>query len=346
MDPISSSRVYVNPGIIQRSGAPCETGQLITDQFQLSGTGGQDMRGGEMPAPDAAPLSEVDGETKKAAFPRPMTGEEKKNFKEYFPALDVDNAVVSAAATPQYNCISWTVGETHQWFWPPDMYPNLDPEAAFDKFYGNYGLTQAPPGQEGEVAHWSGSDGPTHGSISGPDHGPRWESKCGEELRIQHGRDELEGEIYGKISKYYCRKEGQAAVQPGRPLEVPQDVKAAVREKAEAVPESTREEFKKNYDEWLSFRKSPRIRMSSNPSDYCKSGSFDRIVSMGSSAVPLLMEKIASGDFFSFQAFDAIQKADETQQYRIGGPAKAEDAAVSEQTRAQRALLDWHKGII
>lgn len=56
-------------------------------------------------------------------LPRMMTEEEKANFKEYFPKLDVDKAVVTDEAVPDYNCISWTVGETHHWFWPPQMYP-------------------------------------------------------------------------------------------------------------------------------------------------------------------------------------------------------------------------------
>ena len=46
--------------------------------------------------------------------------------------------------------------------------------------------------------------------------------------------------------------------------------------------------------------------MSSNPADYCSTGSFDKIVNMGAPVVPLLMEKMAGGDFFCLQAVKQI----------------------------------------
>ena len=45
----------------------------------------------------------------------------------------------------------------------------------------------------------------THGCISGPGHGPRWESKCGSDLRIQHGLGELTGASYGRVVAFYTR---------------------------------------------------------------------------------------------------------------------------------------------
>src|SRR5947199_6444803 len=43
----------------------------------------------------------------------------------------------------------------------------------------------------------------THGCVSGPGHGPRWESKCGSNLRIQHGLHELIGSHYGRVVAFY-----------------------------------------------------------------------------------------------------------------------------------------------
>ena len=43
---------------------------------------------------------------------RKMTGAEKERFKEYFPNLDVERAIVSGGPTAKYNCISWTISVT------------------------------------------------------------------------------------------------------------------------------------------------------------------------------------------------------------------------------------------
>jgi hypothetical protein len=75
-----------------------------------------------------------------------------------------------------YNCISWTVGVTGRWLWPGSAIAN------FDTFYRGFGFVRAA---DGPIAAWGHSSASmTHGSISGPGHGPRWESKCGPDLRI------------------------------------------------------------------------------------------------------------------------------------------------------------------
>src|SRR5881394_972577 len=56
------------------------------------------------------------------------------------------------------------------------------------------------------IAAWGhSSSGMTHGCISGSGHGPRWESKCGADLRIQHGLNELVGSSYGRVLAFYRR---------------------------------------------------------------------------------------------------------------------------------------------
>jgi len=346
MDPVSFGRPLSTGSSKPLSHTGADPGITITDQFRQSTRPIQAGGEGYTPASAGAgaPVIVADG-IDMNTYPRPMTEGEKKNFIVYFPALDVEMAVVSAPATDDYNCISWTVGETHQWFWPPSMYPTMDPEAAFDRFMGDYGFIPGPPGQEGEVAHWMDSSGPTHGSIRGAGHGPRWESKCGQELRIQHDRDELQGEIYGKITRYYVSKGDTPAVRAGsHPPEVPPEIKSSVQEMARAVSPLIKEEFEKNYGEWQAYRQSPRVKMFSDPAVHCKTPAFDRIVGMGDAAVPLLMEKIADGDFFSYQAFERIQKSAPDDGYRFAAKAvKSEEAAVSEQTRAIRALLNWHQ---
>jgi hypothetical protein len=105
-----------------------------------------------------------------------MTTAEKTRFQGYFPSMNVNAVVVSGEATPVYNCIAWTVGSTSAWLWPGSSL------ADFDTFYRGYGFARA---SDGPIAAWGHStSNMTHGSISGSGHGPRWESKCGQDLRI------------------------------------------------------------------------------------------------------------------------------------------------------------------
>lgn len=121
---------------------------------------------------------------------RPLTAVEKTRFQGYFPSMNVNNVVVSGEATDVYNCIAWTVGSTSAWLWPGSSL------AHFDSFYSGYGFTRA---SDGPIAAWGHSTSDmTHGSISDPGHGPRWESKVGEDLRIQHGLGEMAGAPMGK----------------------------------------------------------------------------------------------------------------------------------------------------
>src|SRR4051794_15423465 len=116
---------------------------------------------------------------------RSMTSAEKQRFRRYFPKLDVDQAVVTAERSTVYNCISWTVGVTNRWLWPGSSI------ADFDALYRGFGYVLST---DGPIAAWGlSTSSMTHGCISGPGHGPRWESKCGADLRIQHGLNELAG---------------------------------------------------------------------------------------------------------------------------------------------------------
>jgi hypothetical protein len=127
--------------------------------------------------------------------PRPMTIAEEKRFRATFPRLNVKRAVVTDNASAIYNCISWTIGVTTRWIWPG---PTL---SDFDHFYHGLGFVRSSNGQ---IAVWGHSHSTmTHGCVSGPSHGSRWESKCGSDLRIQHGLNELVGASYGRVVAFY-----------------------------------------------------------------------------------------------------------------------------------------------
>ena len=130
-------------------------------------------------------------------MPRPMTAAERARFLGLFPNLNVNAAIVTDNATRAYNCIAWTVGITNRWLWPGSSI------ADFDTFYHRFGFARSG---NGPIAAWGYSvSNMTHGCVSGPGHGPRWESKCGGDLRIQHGLNELLGSTYGRVLAFYHR---------------------------------------------------------------------------------------------------------------------------------------------
>jgi len=284
-------------------------------------------------------------------YPRPMTDEEKTDFKSWFPALDVDSARVTHEATPQYNCISWTTGNTESWDWPPSMY-NGSPQDAFKQYYTERGFTPVTPedaaaiGKEKElVAYWEDPNGPTHGSVSGPIHGERWESKCGQAAQIQHGRDELESEVYGKIAGYWLKTgEGQRIVRE-IPVEAQQRIDTKLALRVLSVDPKVARSFNEAYGEWQAERKSPKMAMSSNPKDYLKGEGYEKMMSLGKDALPLWMEKMRGGDFFCQYGVQELTKPD-ADAFQMKGPnpqpeLRPQEVKCSEQDKANQVMVQW-----
>ena len=284
-------------------------------------------------------------------YPRPMTNEEKTDFKSWFPALDVDTARVTHEATPQYNCISWTTGNTESWDWPPSMYSG-SPQNAFKQYYTERGFTPVTPedaaaiGKEKEmVAYWEDPNGPTHGSVSGPIHGERWESKCGQAAQIQHGRDELESDVYGKIAGYWLKTgEGQRVVRE-IPVEAQQRIDTKLALRVLSVDPKVARSFTEAYGEWQAERKSPKMAMSSNPKDYLKGGGYEKMMSLGKDALPLWMEKMRGGDFFCQYGVQQLTKLDEDA-FQMKGPnpqpeLRPQEVRCSEQDKANQVMVQW-----
>ena len=176
---------------------------------------------------------------------RSLTSTEKVRFRGYFPSLDVDRAVVTGEVSGVYNCIAWTVGVTNRWLWPGSSL------ASFDTFYRGFGYVRA---NGGPIAVWGHSTlKMKHGSISGTGHGPRWESKCGPDLRIQHGLGELVGSTYGRVVAFYRRSRTLTASNEPLVEEVMKEktVKSylstaqrrVLLEEIARVPETVRDEF-------------------------------------------------------------------------------------------------------
>lgn len=319
---------------------------IIQDGF----TTGQ---GQQQPAPpNAVAPVQPPQQPEPSPYPRPMTSEEKANFGSWFPNLDVEASRVTAEATPQYNCISWTTGNTESWDWPPNMYPEQSPVGAFAQYYRDRGFSPvsadeaATIGKEKElVAYWEDPNGPTHGSVSGQTHGERWESKCGQAARIQHGRDELVSDVYGAIAGYWVKTgEGQPPVQD-IPPEVTTRLDIKLASKLMRVDPQVAEQFESAYAEWQKDRQSPRLAMSSNPADYLKSAGYQKMVALGKDALPLFIQKMRDGDFFCQYAVQQLTRPEEGQ-FQIKGPnpqpeLRAEQVRCSEQDKANQILVKW-----
>ncbi len=268
---------------------------------------------------------------------RQMTPAEKTQFRSWFPALNVDQAVVTGESTRAYNCISWTVGVTNAWLWPGATIQS------FDAFYARYSLKRSG---SGPVAAWGTSlTNMTHGSITGPGHGPRWESKCGSSLRIQHGLNELVSSSYGRVIAFYTRigvltgaaKRLIDAINAGHTLTMPTSQQLdAVRAAAQKVPEELHKRFEQNFAAWKKTWTDPHIAISSDPTVVTHVKEYYELMAMGRDIIPAVVEKLIDPDnFFALQLYDALQNEHDMV---VGFDVASESAFEGEQGRARRTV--------
>ncbi len=274
-------------------------------------------------------------------MPRPMTAPEKQRFRGLFPKLNVNQAVVTGEVSAVYNCLAWTVGLTDRWLWPGSSLVN------FVLFYQGFGFIRAG---DGPIAAWGHSiSGMTHGSISGPGHGPRWESKCGADLRIHHGLHELEGSSYGRVLAFFRKTRFQKAVFP--PLleqsmkektaksYLTRGEKKALREQINLVPADLRAAFETAFREWKGAWFSGGLAISSDPHTRAVGKEFDALIALGSAILPLVIDKLADPEnFLALQLYDAMQTNG-----RLLVQFEPEDERIleGEQGRARRVLQAW-----
>jgi hypothetical protein len=274
-------------------------------------------------------------------MPRPMTPAEKQRFRGYFPNLDADRAVVTGEVSRVYNCIAWTVGVTDRWLWPGGSVGD------FDAFYQGFGYTRSG---DGPVAAWGHSaSNMTHGCVSGPGHGPRWESKCGGDLRIQHGLNELVGASYGRVLAFY-RRNSLLAAEYQTLLEATvnhrksksafsAEEKKLLAAQAKFIPMEVRAEFEKAFDAWKATWFEGGLAISSVPQTRAVGREFDALVALGPRILPLVVEKLADPDnFLALTLYDAIQP-DEKLLVQFGGGD--ERILEGEQGRARRVVQAW-----
>lgn len=272
---------------------------------------------------------------------RQMTPAEKQTFRARFPLLNVDQAVVTGEASAAYNCVSWTVGVTDRWLWPGSSIAN------FDMFYRGFGFVRAG---DGPIAVWGHSTSTLiHGSISGPGHGPRWESKCGSSLRIQHGINELAGSAYGRILAFYRRSLTLEAVFAsileqtvnGKTSKsyLTAAQKKVLREQRGRIPAELQVAFENAFSAWKNTWFSGGLALSSDPHTRTVGKEFDALVALGPEILPLAIEKLAEPEnFLALQLYDAIQPDE-----RLLVQFEPDDERIleGEQGRARRVVQAW-----
>ncbi len=270
---------------------------------------------------------------------RPMAPAEKQRFRGYFPNLNVDAAVVTGDATNVYNCISWTVGVTDRWLWPG---PTIQ---QFDTFYRQFGYVRAG---NGPIAAWGNSTSNlTHASISGPGHGPRWESKCGSDLRIQHGLGELEGSSYGQVLAFYARSLALSA-PASKLLQVTKKImkatltakeRSTLKSIAAEVDARTKQAFQSAFAAWKKTWFEGGLAISSDPHTRTVGREFDALVALGPKILPLLVERLTEPDnFLALQLYDTLQPSPKL---IVQFEPDAERILSGEQGRAQEVVKQW-----
>src|SRR5712664_146165 len=203
---------------------------------------------------------------------------------------------------------------------------------------------------DGPIAAWGHStSNMTHGSISGPGHGPRWESKCGSDLRIQHGLDELVGSSYGRVVAFYRRSRLLDAVF-SRLLEGTMKEKSSrshlsaaqrktLRDRRSAIPAELRQAFDTAFSAWKKTWFSGGLAISSDPHTRTVGKEFDDLIALGPAILPLVIEDLADPEnFLALQLYDAIQP---NEKLLVQFGPDDERVLEGEQGRARRVVQAW-----
>ncbi len=228
-----------------------------------------------------------------------------------------------------------------RWLWPGNALAN------FDTFYHGFGFVRA--GDESIAAWGLSTSNMTHGSVTGPGHGPRWESKCGNDLRIQHGLGELVSSSYGRVLAFYRKNRALPAAYEAAGEDVMKEKiaksylsaaqKRTLREEYEKIPEELRTAFDKAFTAWKSTWFRGGLASSSNPHTRAVGKEYDVLIALGPAILPLVIEQLANPEnFFALQLYDAIQP---NEKLLVQFEPDDERILEGEQGRARRVVQAW-----
>jgi len=187
------------------------------------------------------------------------------------------------------------------------------------------------------------------GSVTGPGHGPRWESKCGSDLRIQHGLGELVSSSYGHVVAF-DRRSRTLPVPYEEALEDVMNEKSAksylspsqrraLKAERDKIAEESRVAFEHAFDAWKAIWFSGGLAISSNPHTRAVGKEYDNLIALGPAILPLVVEKLADPENFpALQLYDALQP---NEKLLVQFEADDERILEGEQGRARRVVEAW-----
>jgi hypothetical protein len=260
--------------------------------------------------------------------------------KQIWPNMNVGAGVVTGNATARYNCLAWTLGVTTSWLWPWGS--KVPTKGDFDTFYQGFGFV--PSGAGPIAAFGLNPNGMTHGAVCGPGHGPRWESKCGAWLRLQHGLAEMEGgALYGDVLGFYSRIGGSELDDKVERLttmtaKLSRSDLRFLKDRVKNVEPELKRRFAHAYTAWKESWDHPLIAVSSDPATRTQTPAFLELIALGPQIIPLLMEKLTNpNEFFTLQAVDRLSRPEFVISDHPDDPA----LLLGEQARAIETVRHW-----
>jgi hypothetical protein len=143
--------------------------------------------------------------------------------KQDFPRLTERNHRVTSPATPDYNCIAWTTGDTERWWQPGVCWPIATPADDYGigvlaQGYRALGFEDCADGlleaDYEKVALYGSSSFYTHAARQRPD--GTWSSKLGRSVDIEHDTpDDVAGGVYGEVVQWMRRPVPKGSRSPG-----------------------------------------------------------------------------------------------------------------------------------
>lgn len=138
------------------------------------------------------------------------------SFSELFPRLSSDTYRITSPASPQYNCIAWSLGITSHWWqpglcWSPADWPPDDVSlGALERMFASMGYhncemhADPEPGFEKVALYALSGFLYTHAARQLPN--GMWTSKLGKGIDIEHRSiHDIEGPAYGNVQQIMKR---------------------------------------------------------------------------------------------------------------------------------------------
>ena len=139
---------------------------------------------------------------------RMPTDDERRRFEQWFPGLVGQDWRVTGEPSVDHWCYTWAMGEEIGKIKDSELF-GMDKKAVLSKVYDLVPLRPGEPEEDADIAEFAEHTIP--GFVAEGRHwsrrlsGPWWESKIGGNLRIIHKLRHLEGDMYGKVYRFYRR---------------------------------------------------------------------------------------------------------------------------------------------